>query len=95
MAFLRFNHWLSELAESSGPISAVFFEEVRAHVADARGGDRSKNVGPVSFGQSQKEAARAAGSVANVPAERFAAPRLTQTKSPPSCPGGFYLRALL
>lgn len=31
MAFLRFNHWLSELAESSGPISAVFFEEVRAH----------------------------------------------------------------
>jgi Holliday junction resolvasome RuvABC endonuclease subunit len=31
MAFLRFNHWLSELAESSGPIAAVFFEEVRAH----------------------------------------------------------------
>lgn len=31
MAFLRFNHWLSELAESSGPITAVFFEEVRAH----------------------------------------------------------------
>jgi len=31
MAFLRFNHWLSELAESSGPIGAVFFEEVRAH----------------------------------------------------------------
>jgi hypothetical protein len=31
MAFLRFNHWLSEIAESSGPLSAVFFEEVRAH----------------------------------------------------------------
>jgi hypothetical protein len=31
MAFLRFNHWLSEIAESSGPITAVFFEEVRAH----------------------------------------------------------------
>ena len=31
MAFLRFNHWLGELAESSGPITAVFFEEVRAH----------------------------------------------------------------
>ena len=31
MAFLRFNHWLGELAESSGPIAAVFFEEVRAH----------------------------------------------------------------
>lgn len=31
MAFLRFNQWLSELAESSGPIAAVFFEEVRAH----------------------------------------------------------------
>lgn len=31
MAFLRFNHWLSELAESLGPIAAVFFEEVRAH----------------------------------------------------------------
>lgn len=31
MAFLRFNHWLSELAEISGPIGAVFFEEVRAH----------------------------------------------------------------
>jgi hypothetical protein len=31
MAFLRFNHWLSELADSPGPIAAVFFEEVRAH----------------------------------------------------------------
>lgn len=31
MAFLRFNHWLSEIAETSGPIGAVFFEEVRAH----------------------------------------------------------------
>jgi hypothetical protein len=31
MAFLRFNHWLSELAENAGPITAVFFEEVRAH----------------------------------------------------------------
>jgi crossover junction endodeoxyribonuclease RuvC len=31
MAFLRFNHWLSEIAESSGPITAVSFEEVRAH----------------------------------------------------------------
>jgi hypothetical protein len=31
MAFLRFNHWLGEVVESSGPITAVFFEEVRAH----------------------------------------------------------------
>lgn len=31
MAFLRFNHWLSELNEAAGPIGAVFFEEVRAH----------------------------------------------------------------
>jgi hypothetical protein len=31
MAFLRFNHWLSELNEAAGPIAAVFFEEVRAH----------------------------------------------------------------
>lgn len=31
MTFLRFNHWLSELVETSGPPSAVFFEEVRAH----------------------------------------------------------------
>jgi hypothetical protein len=31
MAFLRFNHWLGELAETAGPIAAVFFEEVRAH----------------------------------------------------------------
>ena len=31
MAFLRFNHWLSELNEAAGPIGAVFFEEVRAY----------------------------------------------------------------
>jgi hypothetical protein len=31
MAFLRFSHWLSEIAETTGPIAAVVFEEVRAH----------------------------------------------------------------
>ena len=31
MAFLRFNHWLSELNDAAGPIGAAFFEEVRAH----------------------------------------------------------------
>lgn len=31
MAFLRFNHWLSELNETAGPIGAVYFEAVRAH----------------------------------------------------------------
>jgi Holliday junction resolvasome RuvABC endonuclease subunit len=31
MVFLRFSHWLSELNEATGPIGAIFFEEVRAH----------------------------------------------------------------
>lgn len=31
MAFLRFKHWLDELNRPADPITAVFFEEVRAH----------------------------------------------------------------
>jgi crossover junction endodeoxyribonuclease RuvC len=31
MAFLRFRHWLDELAKTSGGIDVVYFEEVRAH----------------------------------------------------------------
>ena len=32
MAFLRFRGWLDELNRTSGPIDAVFFEEVRRHL---------------------------------------------------------------
>ena len=32
MAFLRFRSWLDELQRNSGPIGAVFFEEVRRHL---------------------------------------------------------------
>ena len=32
MAFLRFKSWLEELHRTSGPIDAVFFEEVRRHL---------------------------------------------------------------
>lgn len=32
MAFLRFRAWLDELNRTSGPIDAVFFEEVRRHL---------------------------------------------------------------
>jgi len=32
MAFLRFKAWLDELQRASGPIDAVFFEEVRRHL---------------------------------------------------------------
>lgn len=31
MSFLRFRHWLDEVAMTSGGLSAVYFEEVRAH----------------------------------------------------------------
>lgn len=31
MGFLRFRHWLDELAKTSGGIDVVYFEEVRAH----------------------------------------------------------------
>lgn len=32
MAFLRFKRWLDQLHELSGPVHAVFFEEVRRHL---------------------------------------------------------------
>lgn len=32
MRFLRFTNWLSEIDRLSGPISAIWFEEVRRHV---------------------------------------------------------------
>lgn len=31
MAFVRFKHWLDEVARFAGPIKSIFFEEVRAH----------------------------------------------------------------
>lgn len=31
MGFLRFRHWLDELAKTSGGLDAIYFEEVRAH----------------------------------------------------------------
>ena len=33
MRYLRFTNWLTELDRLSGPISAIWFEEVRRHVA--------------------------------------------------------------
>jgi hypothetical protein len=33
MRYLRFTNWLTELDRLSGPISAVYFEEVRRHAA--------------------------------------------------------------
>jgi hypothetical protein len=33
MRYLRFTNWLGELDRLSGPIAAIWFEEVRRHVA--------------------------------------------------------------
>ena len=32
MRFLRFQHWLEQLADNSGGLAAIYFEEVRRHV---------------------------------------------------------------
>jgi Holliday junction resolvasome RuvABC endonuclease subunit len=32
MRYLRFRSWLNEIADRSGPINAIYFEEVRRHV---------------------------------------------------------------
>ena len=33
MRYLRFTNWLTELDQLSGPIAAIWYEEVRRHVA--------------------------------------------------------------
>ena len=41
MRFLRFTNWLTELDQLSGPIAAIWFEEVRRHTGtDAKAGAR-------------------------------------------------------
>ena len=32
MRYLRFQNWLSEMDRLSGPLSAIYFEEVRRHI---------------------------------------------------------------
>jgi hypothetical protein len=36
MRYLRFTNWLTEIDRLSGPIAAIWFEEVRRHAAPTR-----------------------------------------------------------